>query len=379
MKIGIDARLYGTQHGGIGRYLEELIRVLQILDTTDEYVVFCNKDSSQIPRKKGWKKRVVDVAHYSIKEQVILPAIFNKENLDLLHVPHFNVPIFYRKPFVVTIHDLFWNEFRGFGATTLPALVYLIKYIGFKLVLRHAVLYSRTILVPSQTIKKEILKHYSVSKEEIVFTYEGGASRSIAGKKGDEKTLLKYNIDEPYLLYIGSLYPHKNIESVVLALKKIKEDRRPKLVVVGGASAFGERFKKFVQQNDARDFVNLVGYVPDQELGSLYKNSIAFIFPTISEGFGLPGLEAMSLGVPVLASNIPALREVYGDAALYFNPKNVPDIKNKIEKIIRYKRVRTGLIKKGKQRAKKYSWREMAKQTLQVYREVLANSYSKNH
>lgn len=182
---------------------------------------------------------------------------------------------------------------------------------------------------------------------------------------------MKQQAKKPYLLYVGSLYPHKNVETLVKALKiLITNNQLPMtLTVVCGRSFFWKRFKKFIENENAQDFVKLVGYVPDEDLAVLYKNSEAFIFPTLSEGFGLPGLEAMAAGTPVVCSDIPVLREVYGDAALYFNPKNANDIASKIMQIYSNKTLRSNLMAKGKERAKYYSWRKMAEETLKVYNE----------
>lgn len=369
MRIGIDVRLWGTQHAGIGRYTEELVRNLQDIDADTEYVLFCRKsDFDKIPVKVNWQKVVADIPHYTLREQILLPGIFKKEKLDLLHVPHFNVPIGYKGRFVVTIHDILWHQTKGLNVTTLPVPLYLIKHLGYRLVVKNAVTRAEKIMVPSKTVKKDLVERFGLSQDKVIVTYEGVSLRQIRPARASKNRHFTDN-DKAYILYVGSLYPHKNVESVVRALKKIKSP--PTFVVVCGRSIFWEKFEKFVEKENTESFVRLVGYVPDEELGVLYKNAQAFIFPTLSEGFGLPGLEAMAVGTPVVCSDIPVLREIYGDAALYFDAKSIRDIVDKIKLVLTDKGLVKGLVSKGKVRVKNYSWRKMAGETLRVYIGIL--------
>lgn len=370
MKIGIDARLWGVKHAGIGRYTEELVRNLQRVDNRNQYVVFCRReDVENIPTHSRWVTVVADIPHYTASEQLFLPGIFKKQKLDFLHVPHFNVPIFYNRPFIVTIHDILWHRLQGLGVTNLPAPLYLIKHLGYRLVIRNAVSRARKIIVPSKAVKLDILSQFHVLENKVVVTYEGVASGQLAHPRGSRNW--QFNIKKPYLLYVGSLYPHKNVESVVLAIKHLlaQEPNSPiALVIVCGRSVFWERFREFVKSNGAESFVKLIGHVSDDELGTLYKNAEAFVFPTLSEGFGLPGLEAMAAGTPVVCSDIPVLREVYGDAALYFDPKDPQDMSEKIQQVLADSKLRDRLIKAGEGQAVKYSWRKMVEETLKVYK-----------
>lgn len=368
-KIGIDVRLWGVKHAGIGRYTEELIKNLQEVDKRNEYILFCRRsDINEIPSREGWRKVTADIPHYTLREQVFLPGIFKKEKLDLLHVPHFNVPFLYDGKFIATIHDVLWHEVRGVGVTTLPAPLYLIKHLGYRLVINGAIRRAAKIITPTNTIKKNLTERFGIPAEKIVVTYEGIPARFHISIYESKKILEKYKIRKPYLLYVGSLYPHKNVEFVVRALKLVKDDVN--LVIVSSRNVFAERFMRFVRKEGVEELVKFLGYVPDEELAVLYKNSEAFVFPTLSEGFGLPGLEAMTAGTPVLCSDILVLREVYGDAALYFNPRDANDIANKIKLILADKKLRAELIFKGAKQVKKYSWRKMAEGTLQVYNEA---------
>lgn len=370
-KIGIDARLWGVKHAGIGRYTEELVKNLQEVDRRNEYILFCRRsDIEEIPSREGWRKVIADIPHYTLREQIFLPGIFKKEKLDLLHVPHFNVPILYRGKFVATIHDILWHEFRGVDVTTLPRPLYLIKHLGYRLVVNNTFHRAVKIITPTNTIKKNLAERFGIPPEKIIVTHEGAPVNFDISIYRKKEVLEKYDIKKPYLLYVGSLYPHKNVESVVRALKLIK-DKEINLVIVSSRNIFAERFMGFIRKEEAGELIKFLGYVPDEELAVLYKNSEAFIYPTLSEGFGLPGLEAMTAGTPVLASDIPVLREVYGGAALYFNPRDTDDIAHKMRQILKDNMTRSVLVKAGEKRIKQFSWRKMAEQTLSVYEKVL--------
>lgn len=370
-KIGIDVRLWGVKHAGIGRYTEELVKNLQEVDRRNEYILFCRRsDINEIPSREGWRKVIADIPHYTLREQVFLPGIFKKEKLDLLHVPHFNVPFLYDGKFIATIHDVLWHEVRGVGVTTLPAPLYLIKHLGYRMVINSAIRRAAKIITPTNTIKKNLIERFVIPPEKIAVTYEGIPVRFHISIYESKKILEKYKIKKSYLLYVGSLYPHKNVESVVRALKLIK-DKEINLVIVSSRNVFAERFIGFVKKERVEELIKLLGYVPDEKLAVLYKNAEVFIYPTLSEGFGLPGLEAMAAGTPVVCSDIPVLHEVYGDAALYFDPKDTNDIANKIRQILKDNMTRSVLVKAGEKRVKQFSWQKMAEETLRVYNSIL--------
>ncbi len=357
-RIGIDCRLWGVKHTGIGRYTQKLVENLQEIGDNNEYIIFCrSEDEDDIKTSVGWKKVSADIPHYTLGEQTSLVQIFLKENLDLLHVPHFNVPIFYPKKFVITIHDILWHTKKGFDVTTLPPLTYLAKYAGYRLVVRNAASRAKAIFVPSKSVAEEVTYRFPETKNKVHTTYEGVDPLPNGGKaqSGD------------YLLYVGSLYPHKNLQVVLIALK----DTNLKLKVVSARNVFHDKAKKLATSLGVENKVEFLGQVTDKELGSLYAGAQAFVFPTLSEGFGLPGLEAMQAGCPVVCSDIPVLHEIYGNAALYFDPNKASSLTTTLNKLFKSSTLEGELEKYGKAQLKKYSWEKMAKETLKVYREVL--------
>jgi len=353
-KVVIDARLAGLKNAGIGRYIQMLMEHLEQINR------LIDKPINIQTIRTGPR-------HYSLKEQLLFSSILKREHPDLVHFPHFNVSLLYNKPFVVTIHDLLWHERIGFSATTLPKWMYLIKYLGYRMVLRHAVLKSRAIIVPSQWVKKKVVERFPEAEGKINVIYEG-VSKVFKGlalpRQGQA-----FPYDFPYVIYTGSLYPHKNVGIILNVLKHFSD---LKLVVACARSVFWEKFKLEVEKRGLENNVVLAGFVPDEELVGFYRRAIAFVFPSLSEGFGLPGLEAMAVGCPVISSTAGALPEIYGDAAGYFDPKNETELIEKIREIRDNQGYRKKMIGLGKDRAKMFSWDKCARETMEVYESCLS-------
>ncbi len=369
MKIAIDARFYGSIGKGLGRYTQKLIENLEELDFTNEYVIFLRRENwdEYQPRNSNFSKVLADIKWYTLKEQFAIPKIIKKHKPDLVHFPHFNIPIFYRKPFVVTIHDLILFHFPTKKATTLSSLKYFFKKIGHRLVITNAVKKSRKIIAVSNNTKKDILNYFSVSPNKIEVTYEAVDIRAKPNHLLPEWIIENYGIIKPYILYVGNSYPHKNLERLVLAFKILKK-RHPnlKLVLVGKEDYFYRRLKKFVYENQAKDVI-FTGYVEDDDLPAVYREALAYVFPSLYEGFGLPPLEAMARRTPVIASKSSCIPEILGNAAEYFEGRAVSEMAEKIEAVITDKQRQAELIAAGEKQVQKYSWRKLAEQTLEIY------------
>lgn len=355
-RIGIDARLYSQT--GVGRYIRNLLENLSTLSTDNEYVVFVNdedwKDIQYLKMAFIFKK--INVRWHSIQEQLEMPLLLWKERLDLLHVPYFNVPLLCPVPFIVTIHDLTILTHSTGRASTLPGPLYSLKHFVYKRVLSHAVHNACHIIVPSYTVKDSIKIFFPTSRVPISVTYEGV-------KPYITSTIAP--ITTPYFLYVGNAYPHKNIEYLLSVFKQYRGDTQ--LVLVGEEDFFYKRLKKEIQ--DKR--VIVYGKATDEELAALYSNAKALVFPSLSEGFGLPLVEAMTYGCPILASDITVFREICQDAARYFDPTNEQSLLTMLENFDYSQSDNSVLVAKGKQMAKQYSWEKMAKQTQQIYEDCI--------
>jgi glycosyltransferase involved in cell wall biosynthesis len=373
MRIGIDARFLGPEGTGLGRYVQELILNLEDLDKENEYIIFLRRENFDLyqPKNKNFKKVLADIRWYGLKEQITLPFIFFSQKLDFLHVPHFNIPVFYPGKIVVTIHDLIKSEFAGLSATTRAPFVYFLKHLGYERVIRIAISRAQKIFVPSKSIAKKLQKILHVPEEKIVVTYEAASLSDKLQVTSNKKVLEKYKIKKPYLLYVGNAYPYKNLDRLLLALKNLTSQiSNLSLVNPCSRSMFYDRLGQKAKEMGLSRKVILPGYVPDQELAVLYSQAEAYVFPSLSEGFGIPGLDAMTLGIPVVCSDIPTLKEIYEDAALYFDPYSATDIAEKIKKVLEDQRLRDSLIENGKRKVQTYSWQKMAKETSQVYNSI---------
>jgi len=363
MKILIDARLYGLENAGLGRYLINLVGELTKLDSKNSYVILLRrKYFGELKLPDNWKKVEADYRHYSLAEQLKLPGIIKKEKPDLVHFPHFNVPVFFHGKYIVTIHDMLMHSSIGLDATTLPAPAYFLKRLGYRFVFDNAVKHALKVIVPSESVKNELVKFYKLPENKILVTYEGVDVKIKGG--------INNNMQKPYFVYTGNAYPHKNLKGLIEAIVILnKNNVQPvSLAIVSSRGIFTQRLEKTIRSKKACNFVKLLGFVPDDKLFTLLKNSVGFVFPSISEGFGLPGLEAMSVGSLVLASDIPVFKEIYKNNAAYFNPFDSNSIKNAMENVLHMNEIeREKKIDMAKDFVKQYSWAKMAKQTLDLY------------
>lgn len=363
-RLGIDARFYGI--AGPGRYVSNLLKNLEGKVDFEVYVFLTSKGFGEYaPQNQHFHKVLCNVSWYSWLEQIILPFFFLRYHLDLLHVPHFNFPIFYPGKIILTIHDLIINEFSTERATTRFPWYYRFKRLVYQIVMWWGIRRATKIIVPSQYVKNRLLEVYKCSGEKIVVTYEGvGIGRS-KGTACCAPTAVKY------FLYVGSMYPHKNLERLIRAFKELKSSGNflGQLVLIGKWDYFSQRLQSELGSSEIifPAEKSLSGYLSDEEIKPYYEQAVAFVFPSLSEGFGLPPLEAMSLGCPVVASSAASIPEICGEAALYFNPKNEEDMEEKLERIISDEDLRQDLINKGLENIKRFSWEKMAKETLKVY------------
>jgi glycosyltransferase involved in cell wall biosynthesis len=359
MKIGIDARLYGTKHRGLGRYTQKLIEYLERLDSNNEYYVFLQRDNfdDYTPGNPHFTKVLADYRPYSLKEQLSFPFVLYAHNFDLVHFPHFSAPLVYFKRSIVTIHDLLISHYPSSRATTLPSWLYVIKVFIYKFTIKLVARNAAQIITVSEYTKSDIVKLLKIPVTKITVTYEGVDVVTTSPQKIDATTA-------PYLLYVGAAYPHKNLERLIEAFGiYAQENPAMQLILVGKHDFFYQR----LIENTTNKRIIFPGYVSDTELASLYQGATAYIFPSLLEGFGLPALEAQAHRVAVVSSNTGSLPEILGDSALYFNPENIQEMVSAIRSICRNGDLREQLQKRGEVNIKRFSWQEMAKTTHHIY------------
>lgn len=374
-RIGIDCRMYSSDFTGIGRYVYELTDNLFQLDQRNEYVLFFNEPefSKFKPPNNRVKKVLVNARHYSLNEQTKFLGILNHHKLDLMHFTHFNAPIFYHRPSVVTIHDLTLHFYPGKKMTAG------IHRAAYYLTIKSAVKHARKIITVSRNTKKDLqlLMKTSSSKIEVIYEGVNEKFRQLPESENHltEAVKNKYRLDKQYLLYTGVWRSHKNLPNLIKAFNILKHeyDFEGYLVVTGrkdpvyASEVLGQAAALGLEDN-----IIFTGLVKESELVPLYNGALMYVFPSLYEGFGLSPLEAMRCGVPVAASSASCIPEVCGeDNALYFNPGDPDDIAEKMYRITSEKNLREQLIRNGLKHVSTFSWRKMAQQTLDVYNNVL--------
>lgn len=368
--IVIDARLYGTKHTGIGRYTKNLLIALSNLPDFDKYkftlIVYKNLES-EIKKDLDNKFNLVatDIKHYSIAEQIKLPFLLYKLKPDLVHFTHFNKPILYFGKSVVTIHDLIKHFSKGKDTTTKNPLLYWPKYLGY-LFLTSVIIKTNEIIVPSNFWRDFIIKKFKINPNKITTTYEAVDPKFLNIKNKISDT--KY---QNYILYTGNLYPHKNIGIVLEALKKLPH---LKLKLISARDAFTQKIKDEVKKDNLENRIEFLGYLNDSEFKEVYSKALAFVHPSLMEGFSLTGLEAMTFNCPVISSNTSCLPEIYGNSVLYFDPHNSQELIEKIIELQKSPELRKKLISLGHLQVAKYSWTKTATQTLKVYQKLLSST-----
>jgi len=357
MRIAIDARIIASS---TGRYVERLLHYLQELDHDNTYFVLLqDKDFREWkPTSPNFKRVRAPYPPYSFGEQLGLARLLRSLKPDLVHFTMPQQPLLYRGRRITTVHDLTLLRFRNPARS---ALGYTIKRSLFRIVLRRASRKSDTIIVPSMFVAQDVAANLGVPVNKLVVTPE--AADPIA----DQPVAVKTLINKDFLLYVGNGAPHKNLRRLIDAFHKVKiKYPELQLVLVGKTNRYYEELADYVSGRSVSD-VRFLGYQTDAQLRWLYEHALAYVFPSLSEGFGLPGLEAMQYGLPVLSSNATCLPEVYGDSALYFDPTSINDMAAAITKLISSRKLQRDLAKKGKARTKLYSWEKTAQATLEAY------------
>ncbi|AKM79368.1 MAG: glycosyl transferase, group 1 [Candidatus Beckwithbacteria bacterium GW2011_GWB1_47_15] len=372
-KILIDARFWGPKHTGLGRYSRSLVTALYQLKPKGFKFFLLTRPGLVGRLKRQFKQFNIvasSAAPYSLSEHWQISLLARSIKPDLTHFLHFNAPLFFSGKFVVTIHDLIKHHSIGLKTTTRFPLIYFIKRLGYHRIFRRAVKNSSLILTPSKWTKKDILNFYPIPARKILVTPE--APDKIYLNQSQEK--LKYQVKKPYLIFVGNAYPHKNLIQLIKAVKLVNQKGvKTHLLIVTGRGVFLKRLKKIIFRLKAQKQVRVLRFVTDRQLKTLYQHSLGFITASRLEGFGLPGLEAMAAGTPVLAAKRAAMPEAYGSAALYFNPQNLGQIVDKINLLLNFSsKDRAQMIKAGKSKAATYSWDKTARLTLAAYQKVLS-------
>lgn len=362
--IVIDARI---RRSSTGRYADRLIEHLQQVDTENTYTILLEPDDPWQPTAPNFSAVACKYPQFSFSpiDQLGFALQLKRLKPDLVHFTMTQQPLFYFGNIVTTTHDLTMLEYARAGR--LPQWLHQLRMALYKFLMWWSHKKSKKIIVPTEYVKADVAKYHPFAKDKLVVTLE--ASEPPLDVESSEPK----GIHRPYLLYVGRAFPHKNLESLIKAFENIQTSHgEVYLVLAGKKEHYYEQLEKYVADSSVRDKIIFTGFVTDAELKWLYENAIAYTFPSLSEGFGLPGLEAMAHDCPVVSSNATCLPEVYEDAAIYFDPNNIDDMATKITSVIDNKQLRDDLVGKGREVLGLYSWRKMAEETLDVYKSTVS-------
>ncbi len=378
MRIGIDARLY-KKGLGLGRYVEKLVEHLQAEKGEDEFFLFLNKDAYQSLQLSSprFHKVYADVGWYTIKEQLVMPLLLLKYRCDVVHIPHFNIPLFYPKKMIMTIHDLILlkhPQSATSAASTRHPFIHWLKYRAYRFLLLCAVHRVSHIVAVSYGVQKDLHHYFSLPSKKISVIYEGVQKIEVS-KKHDysavEKELFK-RIKKPYALYVGNSYPHKNVEGLLNVFEHLKDEKTPplSLILCGQEDFFTKRIRNEIKKRGLEEYVIHLGTVSDDILSILYAYATAFITLSFEEGFGLPPLEAQRRGTPVIVPAFSVFPEILGNSALYCDPTNIIECKKALNSMLKNEKLRACLIQRGYERIKRFNWEEMAQSLMILYKKI---------
>lgn len=358
--IVIDARIINSS---TGRYVQKLIEYLEKLDKTNRYSILVPKKDVNFykPKNINFKIIVADFKNYSLEEQVQFKKFLDNLSADLVHFCMPQQPVLYKGKKVTTIHDL--TLLKTYNSDK-NLLIYRFKqFIGY-FVFKYVIKNSNQIIVPSNFTKSEVIKFDKSAKGKINLTYES-ADVGLGSLKKYEHPFKKF------ILYVGQQSDYKNIKRLGDAHQLLLE-KYPDLglILVGKKNASTKINEKYFTNKKYKNII-FTDFLPDSQKDWLYSKAEAYVFPSLMEGFGLPGLEAMGYGTPVISSKETCLPEIYGDAAIYFNPYDIKDMSNKISEVLENETLRKKMITKGHVQFKKYSWEKMARETLEIYKKAL--------
>lgn len=358
--IAIDARIINST---TGTYVEELLNYLEKIDTINKYSILVpSKDISfWKPTNPNFTVRPADIANYSFAEQTKFKALLDDLNPDLVHFCMPQQPIFYKGTHVTTVHDL--TLFNTYNSDKNWLIFHVKQFIG-RFVFKRVGKTSAHIIVPTEFTKQAYLDFSHIPESKVTVTYEA-ADIKLA-------TLEPYKHPfKQYLLYVGQQSDYKNIKRLAEAHQKLLVDFPDLgLILVGKLNSKAKSNKYYFEEQGFKNIL-FTDFLPNSQRDWLYTHCSAYIFPSLMEGFGLPGLEAMGYGAPVISSNATCLPEVYGEAAHYFDPSDIDDMANSIRTVLSDDTLRQELIDKGREQLKKYSWQRMAEQTHAIYLEAL--------
>ena len=369
MRIAIDARK--LRDYGIGTYVRNLLRNLARIDRTTEYVLFTQPADVELGTELGENFRTVveRAGAYSVKEQLTIPMDLRREGIDLFHAPHYVLPPLIPCKAVVTIHDCIHLRFPQYLPNSFA-------YAYARSSLWVATHRASRVLTVSEASKRDILRYFRIPESKIDVIYNAIDERLGEPLSNEEigRVRERYQLNDPFVLYAGNIKPHKNLERLIEAFQMLRRSglEHVKLLIIGDEISQYATLRRAVHRYKLHKHVRFFGFVPDKTLAALYRLASVFVFPSLYEGFGLPPLEAMASGTPVVTSNVSSLPEVVGDAALLIDPLDAADIAHAIRRVLMEPALAADLRQRGLARVTHFSWERSVARVREIYQEVLS-------
>lgn len=387
MKIGIDIRNIGKKRTGDETVFLNLVKNLAVIDADNDYKLFTDlvdnkilgeiKNSLEVNNKKNFSIVSLKTRNKFTWNFWILPRYLRKNPVDV-YLTQYITPWFVPQniKILTIIHDISFDFY--------PQLIKKSDLFFLKTLIPLSLRRADKIIAVSRFTRDEIIKYYKVNPEKVEWVHNAVAEdfRQLADKVSyvsDEKikeVRKKYNLPEKFILYLGTLQPRKNIPVLIEAYKSLFDSpfvkgRKYKLVIAGGKGHnYDRKVDKALKEYNLENSVVFTGFIDEQDKAAVLASAEIFVFPSLYEGFGIPILEAMSVGTPVIASDIPPHREIAGEAALFFDPKSPEDLSQKIEEILGSSKLKSNLIQEGREQVKKFSWQASAEKILAIFKSL---------
>jgi glycosyltransferase involved in cell wall biosynthesis len=381
VKVAIDIRR--MTEFGVGTYIRNVVRTLACLDRDSQYFLIGSADRmaecGTLP--PNFHSVPLEEPDNTLKGSLDFRAIVRRLDCDVVHIPHlYWIPRGLSCPYVITVHDLLEHMYGSRDASSLRRSLH---FYLTRRVLRKA---ARVIAV-SQFTRNEIEKLLAIADERIEVVYNAIDERFLHGHATDvdrEMIAQRYLVNYPFILYAGAIRPHKNVVRIIEAFSALKselqkEDQLPdlKLIIIGDDLSSHPRLRRTVVRSGVQNDVRFLGFVPIEVLRIFYDVAKVFVFPSLYEGFGLPPLEAMAHGTPVVTSTTSSLPEVAGNAALLVNPENVFEIRRALQRALLDPALRAQMKQRGYEQAQRFSWTASVSRILEIYREVAGNAVAR--
>ena len=370
MKIAIDARKWRDY--GIGTYVRNLVRHLALQDRETTYFLFCDRADEATLRDlaENFVPVVEESAGYSLREHVTIPRKLHRLGAQLLHSPHYVLPLFCGKPSVVTIHDCIHLLFPEY----LPNRM---AYRYARFMMGSAIKRSDLVFTVSEASRRDILRFYPSTDPDRVQVVANAIDEAILEDPGEEemeRVQERYQLRGRFVLYAGNVKPHKNLDRLIAAFGRLKQHAGfddLKLLIIGDEVSRYGSLRRSVEAAGVRQDVRFFGFVPARTLAALYRLASVFAFPSLYEGFGLPPLEAMACGTPVVTSRLSSLPEVVGEAALLVDPYSIEEIADALRRVLEDDELRGKLVELGRERVRHFSWERSVRAIHAGYMKVL--------